>query len=101
MFFFFSRVLPQALMGTNAVDSDAYNEQLLPLLCLACPHGVFNYGAIIWCCFSRWFVGWEQYTGAANVVKYVPGLRYMVRISPPPPPTPAPPTRLVTGTVPT
>jgi len=54
---------------TNGID--------LPLVCLACPHGVFNYGAMIWCAMSRWFVGWEQNSAAASVVKYVPGLRYM------------------------
>jgi len=48
-----------------------------PIVCLACPHGIFNYGAIIWCCISKWIIGREQYTGAASVVQYVPGLRYM------------------------
>lgn len=60
-------------------DSDeSYNIlKKYPLVCLACPHGVFNYGAILWCCISYWIIGREQYTGAANAVKYVPGLRYM------------------------
>jgi len=52
-------------------------ESHLPSLYLACPHGVFNYGAVAWCCISRWLVGWYQYTGGAQVVKYVPGMRYL------------------------
>eukprot|EP00928_Gymnodinium_smaydae_P016468 TRINITY_DN16181_c0_g6_i1.p1 TRINITY_DN16181_c0_g6~~TRINITY_DN16181_c0_g6_i1.p1 ORF type:complete len:418 (-),score=68.82 TRINITY_DN16181_c0_g6_i1:71-1249(-) len=63
--------------GTTAALSDDFQKQHLPALNLACPHGVFNYGAIIWCCFSRWFCGWYQYTGSASAVKYVPGLRYL------------------------
>lgn len=64
-------------LATSRVDDPEFQERLFPLICLACPHGVFNYGAIIWCCVSRWFVGREQCTGAADVVRYVPGLRYM------------------------
>jgi len=61
---------------TTAEDT-TFQEHNLPLVCLACPHGVFNYGAIIWCTISRWVCGWEQHTGAANIIPYVPGLRYM------------------------
>ena len=60
--------------GTGKSDHGGIS---LPLVCLACPHGVFNYGAIIWCAISQWFVGWEQYTAAAPVIHHVPGLRYM------------------------
>merc|ERR1712228_1006052 len=44
---------------------------------LACPHGVLNFGAIIWVFFSRWITGLEQYTAGAHVVAWVPGLRYL------------------------
>lgn len=63
--------------SSSSSNNDDDMKLHLPLVCLACPHGVFNYGAMIWCCMSRWFVGWEQNTAAASVVKYVPGLRYM------------------------
>lgn len=67
--------------NTNKVGDKSDNKDHgginLPLVCLACPHGVFNYGAIIWCAISEWFVGWEQYTAAASVIHHVPGLRYM------------------------
>ena len=66
-----------AVMGTPAVDDHDYQRRHLPALFLGCPHGVFNYGAICWCCFSRWISGWQQRTGAAKVVLSVPGLRYM------------------------
>ena len=49
----------------------------LPALYLACPHGVFNYGAIAWCCVSRWVAGWYQSTGAATAVQHAPGIRYL------------------------
>ena len=65
---------------SSSIEPSVFHKEFLPLVCLACPHGVFNYGAIIWCCMSRWIVGWEQYTGAAGIVKYVPGLRYMDRL---------------------
>lgn len=62
---------------TPAVDRADFQEAHLPAVYLACPHGVFNYGAIAWCCISRWTCGWHQYTGGATAVKYVPGLRYL------------------------
>jgi hypothetical protein len=34
--------------ATPAVDSPAFQANHLPAMYLACPHGVFNYGAIIW-----------------------------------------------------
>jgi len=49
----------------------------LPAIYLACPHGVFNYGAIVWCAISRWFSGWYQITGTAGALAWVPGIRYM------------------------
>jgi len=68
-------------MGTINITLDQFDKNVglkkNPLVMLACPHGVFNYGAILWCCVSYWIIGREQYTGAAGVVKYVPGLRYM------------------------
>jgi len=65
------------LAKPSTIETTTFQEQNLPLVCLACPHGVFNYGAIIWCTISRWICGWEQNTGAAGVVPYVPGIRYM------------------------
>jgi len=62
---------------TKAVDEAAFQDAHLPMVALACPHGVFNYGAIAWCCVSRWICGWYQYTGGAAAVGYVPGLRYL------------------------
>lgn len=64
-------------VGTEKVEVPAWQEMHLPIVYLACPHGVFNYGAIVWCCISRWLVGWEQNTGTAGIVKRVPGIRYM------------------------
>eukprot|EP00933_Yihiella_yeosuensis_P053108 TRINITY_DN5129_c0_g1_i2.p1 TRINITY_DN5129_c0_g1~~TRINITY_DN5129_c0_g1_i2.p1 ORF type:complete len:415 (-),score=51.97 TRINITY_DN5129_c0_g1_i2:132-1271(-) len=61
--------------GKDGVDSIA--TSILPAVYLACPHGVFNYGAIAWCCVSRWLCGWYQYTGGTSVVKYIPGIRYL------------------------
>mmetsp|Transcript_47897 Transcript_47897/g.93578 ORF Transcript_47897/g.93578 Transcript_47897/m.93578 type:complete len:392 (-) Transcript_47897:78-1253(-) len=66
-----------AVFGTQAVDAPAAQLRHLPAIYLACPHGVFNYGAIAWCCISRWMSGWYQYTGGAPAMAYVPGLRYM------------------------
>lgn len=66
-----------APLGTPAVDTKEFREQHLPALYLACPHGVFNYGAIVWCCFGPWLVGGDQVTGAASAVANVPGLRYL------------------------
>jgi len=34
--------------ATPAVDSAAFQANHLPAMYLACPHGVFNYGAILW-----------------------------------------------------
>jgi hypothetical protein len=65
------------LLGTRGADTEAFQRRNLPAIYLACPHGVFNYGAIMWCCISRWFTGWYQITGAAAAVTKVPGLRYM------------------------
>ena len=66
-----------AALGTPAVDSADFQGKHLPALYLACPHGVFNYGAIVWCCVSRWFCGWWQYTGAAAALASMPGIRKM------------------------
>jgi len=92
-----------AAVGTSAVDAPEFQNKHLPAIYLACPHGVrltfwgsrlhhsinhfnllfilfsqvFNYGAIAWCCISRWVCGWYQYTGAAEVISFVPGLRYL------------------------
>ena len=69
---------PLAAAGfTPAVDAPERLKEFLPTVYLACPHGVFPYGAIVWCCYCRWGCGIWQYTGAADVVKRVPGLRYM------------------------
>ncbi len=62
---------------TPDVDKPERLKEFLPTVYLACPHGVFPYGAIVWCCYCRWGCGIWQYTGAASVVKRVPGLRYM------------------------
>jgi hypothetical protein len=34
--------------ATPVVDTDAFQAQHLPAIYLACPHGVFNYGAVLW-----------------------------------------------------
>ena len=65
------------MLATQEVNKESFQLKHLPAIYLACPHGVFNYGAIIWCCISRWFTGWYQVTGAAMAVTKVPGLRYM------------------------
>jgi hypothetical protein len=67
----------QAALCTIEADSKSFQEKLIPSMFLACPHGVFNYGAIAWCCISRWCCGWYQYTGGASIVHNIPGLRYM------------------------
>lgn len=64
-------------MGTRKTEEAVFQQRHLPAVYLACPHGVFNFGAIVWCCFSRWLVGWQQYTGGATVVNHVPGIRYL------------------------
>ena len=75
---FVDRSDPLAAAGfTPAVDAPERLKEFLPTVYLACPHGVFPYGAIVWCCYCRWGCGIWQYTGAADVVKHVPGLRYM------------------------
>jgi len=75
---FVDRRDPLAAAGfTPAVDRPERLAEFLPTVYLACPHGVFPYGAIVWCCYCRWGCGIWQYTGAADVVKRVPGLRYM------------------------
>eukprot|EP00929_Paragymnodinium_shiwhaense_P008766 TRINITY_DN112737_c0_g1_i1.p1 TRINITY_DN112737_c0_g1~~TRINITY_DN112737_c0_g1_i1.p1 ORF type:complete len:381 (-),score=45.71 TRINITY_DN112737_c0_g1_i1:102-1244(-) len=64
--------------ATPAVDDIKFQrEKHLPAVYLACPHGVFNYGAIAWCCISRWIAGWYQYTGGANALSKAPCLRYL------------------------
>lgn len=60
--------------GTPAIEENPIQAPLVPL---ACPHGVLNFGAIIWVFFSRWVCGLEQYTAGANIVTKVPGLRYL------------------------
>ena len=42
---------------------------------LACPHGVMNYGAVIFTSLSRWLVGVDQLTAVAGAVSSTPGLR--------------------------
>ena len=75
---FVDRNDPLAAAGfTPDVDQPQRLKEFLPTVYLACPHGVFPYGAIVWCCYCRWGCGIWQYTGAADVVKRVPGLRYM------------------------
>ena len=64
-------------IGTRKTESAAFQQEHLPACYLACPHGVFNYGAVVWCCFSRWLVGWQQYTGGAAAIANAPGLRYI------------------------
>jgi hypothetical protein len=36
------------LCGTPAVEADEFQKLHLPAVYLACPHGVFNYAAIVW-----------------------------------------------------
>lgn len=61
--------------GTAEIDR---NPPRAPVVALACPHGVLNFGAIIWVFFSRWICGREQYTAGVSAVQMVPGLRYLV-----------------------
>jgi hypothetical protein len=44
---------------------------------LACPHGVMNFGAMIFTFFSRWLCGSDQRTAVADAVTLVPGLRHV------------------------
>lgn len=60
--------------GTPAVEETPVKAPLVPL---ACPHGVLNFGAMTWIFFSRWICGLEQYTAGASIVPKVPGLRYL------------------------
>ncbi|CAK0836565.1 unnamed protein product [Prorocentrum cordatum] len=62
-------------LGTPAVEENP--QKIAPMVPLACPHGVLNFGAIVWVFFSRWICGLEQYTAGAPVVAWVPGLRYL------------------------
>lgn len=61
--------------GTPKVDAQFMDD--LPVFAVACPHGVLNFGAIIWVYFSRWISGHEQYTAGAPFLMHVPGLRYL------------------------
>ena len=47
-----------------------------PMVNLACPHGVVNYGATVFTFFSRWLTGADQLTAVADAVKRAPGLRH-------------------------
>lgn len=67
----------QKYWGTSAVD-EAGKRAEEPVLPLACPHGVLNFGAIIWVFFSRWISGHDQYTAGASAVQWVPGLRHLM-----------------------
>ena len=40
-----------------------------PMVNLACPHGVVNYGATVFTFFSRWLTGADQLTAVADAVK--------------------------------
>jgi len=64
-----------ATAGTPTVED---NPMPAPVVALACPHGVINFGAIVWVYFSRWVMGLEQYTAGVSIVSKVPGLRYLV-----------------------
>ena len=45
---------------TPDVDKPERLKEFLPTVYLACPHGVFPYGAIVWCCYCRWGCGiWQ------------------------------------------
>jgi len=54
-------------------------EKPFPLVPLACPHGVVNFGATVWVYLERWIIGMEQYTAGVPAVRYVPGFRYFVQ----------------------
>ena len=58
---FVDRSDPLAAAGfTPAVDAPERLAEFLPTVYLACPHGVFPYGAIVWCCYCRWGCGiWQ------------------------------------------
>lgn len=54
-------------------------EKPFPIVPLACPHGVLNFGATVWVYFERWMIGVEQYSAGITAVCYIPGLRYFVQ----------------------
>ena len=55
---FVDRSDPLAAAGfTPDVDKPERLADFLPTVYLACPHGVFPYGAIVWCCYCRWGCG--------------------------------------------
>mmetsp|Transcript_103354 Transcript_103354/g.287755 ORF Transcript_103354/g.287755 Transcript_103354/m.287755 type:complete len:387 (-) Transcript_103354:207-1367(-) len=69
------RSFPEARQwATPEVEAHPVRAPCVPL---ACPHGVINFGAVLWVLFSRWICGVEQYTAGAAVVRFVPGLRYL------------------------
>eukprot|EP00931_Biecheleriopsis_adriatica_P011755 TRINITY_DN112830_c0_g1_i1.p1 TRINITY_DN112830_c0_g1~~TRINITY_DN112830_c0_g1_i1.p1 ORF type:complete len:387 (-),score=65.02 TRINITY_DN112830_c0_g1_i1:154-1314(-) len=75
MTFIFDKSQPDMKhVATPLIEADPAKS---PIVTLACPHGVLNFGAIIWVFFSRWLIGLEQYTAGASVVTWVPGLRYL------------------------
>lgn len=65
----------QKHIGTPNVDQI---QAPFPVAPLACPHGVLNFGAMIWVYLDRWMTGQEQYSAGAQLVNHVPGLRYLV-----------------------
>lgn len=62
--------------GTPEIDKAGAGRE--PIIPLACPHGVMNFGAVIWVFFARWISGKEQYTAGAPSLMHIPGLRYLV-----------------------
>jgi len=70
-----------AVAGTRAAlkagmpDGSVVAVDGISRLHLACPHGVMNYGAVIFTTLSRWLVGVDQRTAVAGAVQATPGLR--------------------------
>jgi hypothetical protein len=66
--------------GGSAVEEQPQTASLssssrAPMINMATPHGVMNFGAVSFCWLSRWLVGSDQVTAVAGAVQATPGLR--------------------------
>lgn len=65
----------RAALKAGVPDGSVIADDGVSRLHLACPHGVMNYGAVIFTTLSRWLVGVDQLTAVAGAVQATPGLR--------------------------
>ena len=68
----------QAMTDPSSSSSSSSSSRVViggPMINMACPHGVMNFGAVVFCYFSRWLVGSDQVTAVAGAVQVTPGLR--------------------------